>query len=1166
MKLITLHRFLRLYVVRIIAIALAYYVTGRLGLLLAVPPGYATAVWPPSGVALAVILCLGIRYWPGVLLGSFGVNVFISFDPTDQETMLVSGGIAAIIACGATLQVIISSLLIKKHIQFPNTLERLRDIALLILLGGVVGCLINASISVTTMALTGAMPWENYLFNWLTWWVGDCIGVIVFTPPLILLLTPSPAGSATQKKIISSVLLFLFTVTVYVFFYASKVETAKQQNIFNEHAIEVVDRLNDNIQNYEDTMLNIQGFFAASEKVTAHEFRLFVERLFSKYPGIHALSFNKKVMHDERSYFESEMSQYISAEFKIKELDENKKLIPAAERHIYFPITYEEPKGYDGKALGYDTYSESERKQTLEDANQTGKLKATGRINVVQDEKNQYAFILYQPIYSNNSDKSTKELREKNLKGFAAGVFIFPEMLKEIHELARKKNLDFVLTDGRHDNTATLLFDSRTQNYKEPVQKIEKQKGYNFELLRTINIAGKQWNISVKPDAAYLATHQSWAVWFVLVGGLLFTGILGIFLLIITGRTALIEKMVLEKTQELKKLSNIIEESSDFVGMADMTGNLLYHNRSALKMIGKPVDHDISHMTISDMHPAWATKIIVNEAIPAALEHGTWQGETALLHSSGHEIPVLQNITVHKDDNGEPITITTIMRDISERKNNEIALRASEETFRTAMQYAVIGNALVSLDGKWLKVNNALCEMVGYTENELLQSSFQEITHPDDLEIDLAYVQQMLRKELKTYQMEKRYFHKDGEIVWVLLSVSLVWNEDGTPKYFISQIQNITQRKNTDLALNKALNELNLIFNHVSARIWFKDDKNTILRLNTAAAEAMDGKVEDFENRSMFDLFPDTAQTSYDDDLKVIRSGKPLLNSIEIQSPTSMQNSWVSTDKIPYTNEPLGLNGVLVVSRDITELKQAQEQREQLVAKLMESNTELERFAYVASHDMQEPLRMVVNFSNILAQDYAKALDNEGREYLALVSDSGKRMQEMIHDLLEYSRMDNGTKTLKHVDGALELKHALKNIQMIIDEKHAKVTFDSLPCFLGNPIQFMRLLQNLITNGIKYQPKENIPEIHIGAQEMDSEWLLSVHDNGSGIPPDFAVQIFQPFRRLHTWDHIKGTGLGLAICKKIVESHGGKIWVEAAPHQGSIFYFTIAKRNVKEAL
>jgi light-regulated signal transduction histidine kinase (bacteriophytochrome) len=257
---------------------------------------------------------------------------------------------------------------------------------------------------------------------------------------------------------------------------------------------------------------------------------------------------------------------------------------------------------------------------------------------------------------------------------------------------------------------------------------------------------------------------------------------------------------------------------------------------------------------------------------------------------------------------------------------------------------------------------------------------------------------------------------------------------------------------------------------------------------------------------------------------------------------------------------PFMVDGVRYFSgfvRDITKQKQEDENRGQLLRELVAKNTELERFAYVASHDMQEPLRMVTNFAQILLLDYADALDEDGKEYLGIIADSAGRMRDMVNDLLEYARLGDEGMKFARVDTALEFRHVRENLLKLMADTAATVTAGELPVVQGTGVALMRLLQNLIVNGIKFQPSGQAPEIHVSAHRENGHWRFAVHDNGLGINPAFVREIFEPYRRLHSWHEIKGTGLGLAFCRKIVENHGGRIWVESPPGAGSTFFFTL---------
>jgi PAS domain S-box-containing protein len=538
--------------------------------------------------------------------------------------------------------------------------------------------------------------------------------------------------------------------------------------------------------------------------------------------------------------------------------------------------------------------------------------------------------------------------------------------------------------------------------------------------------------------------RQQTSFQFLILGILTSTFALSVTFLFIARRN-MVQKDLVESS--LMKHA-VLASASCMMIAVDKKGAILLFNREAEHCLGYTAREVVNKHTLVLWHDqdeivtkAKQLSLELNRTVTPGIdvfiekvsEEHPQKSEWTLIRKDGSRFPANLVVSPLTEENGTVVGYLGVINDITQIKADETKLRESEDLFRAAMEYAVIGQALVSPEGKWLKVNKSLCEMLGYTEQELLVIDFQSITHPHDLKKDWDNVIKMLNHEMKSYHMEKRYFHKSGEIIWALLNVSLIWNADKTPKHFISQIQNITEQKKL-----------------------------------------------------------------------------------------------------------------------ITE-------REELIKKLTESNTALERFAYVASHDMQEPIRMITNFSGIIATDYADKIDETGREYLRLLVNSGTRLRELVDDLLAYARVGNETVKSVAFDGENIIEGVLENLQNLITDQKAQVTHDELPKMSGNPVQIMRLLQNFISNAIKYQPKDNVPRVHIGVKDDGSHWLFSVKDNGLGIKPEFIEQIFQPFRRLHAWEQIHGTGLGLSICKKIIEMHGGEIRVESEPGKGSTFHFTIRK-------
>jgi signal transduction histidine kinase len=246
---------------------------------------------------------------------------------------------------------------------------------------------------------------------------------------------------------------------------------------------------------------------------------------------------------------------------------------------------------------------------------------------------------------------------------------------------------------------------------------------------------------------------------------------------------------------------------------------------------------------------------------------------------------------------------------------------------------------------------------------------------------------------------------------------------------------------------------------------------------------------------------------------------------------------------------------------EIAQRMQAEEKLEEYTAELERSNQELQQFAYVASHDLQEPLRMVTSYLQLLELRYQDRLDADALEFIAFAVEGATRMHELIQGLLAYSRVGTHGAPLQRSDTEATLALTLDNLQVAIEESGAVVTHDPLPAVMADPIQLGQLLQNLIGNAIKFRGKK-VPYVHIGAERTESDdgraqWLFSVRDNGIGIDPQYGERIFLIFQRLHARDEYPGTGIGLALCKRIVERHGGRIWVESQPREGSTFYFTL---------
>ena len=296
--------------------------------------------------------------------------------------------------------------------------------------------------------------------------------------------------------------------------------------------------------------------------------------------------------------------------------------------------------------------------------------------------------------------------------------------------------------------------------------------------------------------------------------------------------------------------------------------------------------------------------------------------------------------------------------------------------------------------------------------------------------------------------------------------------------------------------------------------------------------------------KNIFGIVEDYWLEKYD---KVEKTGNP----IQFENYGAELDKWYEVNVWKVTE-----NQVAIIFTDTTERKHREEREKKIIDELTRSNIELERFAYVSSHDLQEPLRMVTLYSQLLEKRYKDRLDSDADDFIEYIVENAKRMKYLIDDLLEYSRISSQAKEFENINLDKVLKDVLSNLSILIVENNVNVTHDSLPTVFADKNQMKQVFQNLITNAIKFRGEES-PEIDISTQMSEKELIFAVKDNGIGISPKHQKQIFEVFKRLHTRDEYPGTGIGLSIAQKILERHNGRIWVESEPGKGSTFYFSI---------
>lgn len=519
----------------ILLTAVSYYVAGKLSLLLAIPPGFATPVWPAAGIALAAVLLGGHRLSLGVFLGSFATNILIAAnagaDIFSSSAVMTAGGIAL----GAAIQASFGAWLIKRVINIRTRLDNLRELTALFARGGAISCAVNAVIGPCVLLAFGVIPSSVFFISIFTWWVGDFIGVILFTPLLLLLLNKS---ITVRRKMVISIPIIVFSVlTVLVFFNAKENIISDKQRQMDINALDIAATMEKNVQTYLNILTAAERFVNASQHISANEFKVFTEKFVAITPSIQSLSWNPKITKEQRPEFEHKIKEQGFPDFTIKERLPSGELVTAQERDVYFPVTYMVPHERNKAALGFDTYCDdniavSARKDALNRARDKAVPMTTGRISLVQAQ-NQYGMLIYHPVYSNDLKNNTVQARREHLIGYAAGVFIMPKMMAPIQKMAHEKGMDIILKDLSTPTEMQLLYDSRTEDFKSPAEPIAPAKGASISNVK-MDVAGHIWQLEFIEKPENVIATQGWGLWYLLIGGLFLAATFGGFLFIIS--------------------------------------------------------------------------------------------------------------------------------------------------------------------------------------------------------------------------------------------------------------------------------------------------------------------------------------------------------------------------------------------------------------------------------------------------------------------------------------------------------------------------------------------------------------------------------------------------------------------------------------------------------
>ncbi len=596
-----------------------------------------------------------------------------------------------------------------------------------------------------------------------------------------------------------------------------------------------------------------------------------------------------------------------------------------------------------------------------------------------------------------------------------------------------------------------------------------------------------------------------------------------------------------QKNVEIKPFLNVLD---DFLLIVDKDGKILLNNEvlgnkldyRTNELVGKHIESILNLNNLS--FPYFVGEILNDTRIP--------QKHKILFSSNNEQVEVDVKISEGYWEKQEAYFI--IFKDLTE-------LKKSEEKFSKAFHSIASAMAISNLDdGVYIEVNESFCKLSGYSHSEVIGSSSAKLS---------LFVQEEDRKKIKEEVQNHGYIKdfvltlltKNGDLRFVNYSASIIQLQN--KKHVIAVLLDITEKKQMEDKLYRKMTELSALLSSVPAMVYFKDSSLRYVTVNELFAKKTGFSVQDITGKTDYDLFTKEESDRFSEtDKNVLENGIPIYNIEDIIKVKDGSIIYTLTSKIPFKNENGIVIGMVGSSIDISKIKDAEENLAKFSVELQRSNSELEQFAYIASHDLQEPLRKVQAFSDRLRVKYADKIDDAGRDYIDRMQSAANRMMDMINGLLDYSRITTKAKPFTLVNLNETIKQSMSDLEIAIDRTGAKINVSQLPTIYADGLQMGQLFTNLIGNAIKYQNKDNIPEIQIDATIESQHYCIYIKDNGIGFDEAYVERIFQPFQRLHGRSEYEGSGIGLAICQKIVQRHEGTINAKSQPGEGSTFIIT----------
>jgi PAS domain S-box-containing protein len=1163
------------YATRVLLLAGLYAITGRLGLLLAVPPGYATVIWPASGIAVGMLMVHGARLWPGVFAGSLLLNAWHSGVFADASWFSAKLAVAACIAAGSTVQSLVGRALVARFVGLPLRLATGGQIAALLALVGPVTCVIAATIGTATLLSFGVIDRADVPGNWFAWWAGDTLGVLVFMP--LVLLAPGSReslrwrGGNVGRLPLGALLLLLLPLGLT--FYAWKATTENNfhrgEAKFETLTIESEKALQNRLASYGSALLGAAGFVQGSARVSGDAWRTYVEtiKVRENFPGSNGIGWIEPVAGPDLPAFLAD-ARADAPDFRVH---------PDVPRGPWYVIRYIEPDSTNHAALGLNIAFEHERRAAAEFARDSGRAAITGRVALVQDEQRLTGFLMLYPVYRQGAPTGTPEERREALRGWAYAPLIARHFLSD---LTHSQRTDYRLRiyDGARADPDSLIFASDAGTGPRP----------RFVKRASLRIQQRHWLAVWESTEQFERSEASANPLFILLGGGVFTALLALLLIVVTARrTEDIEQMVGRRqlampilvlvvvvTGTLVLYSRLLVRERDFIleqvadearevdarlrlRVSERVDSLLRMaarwdtdggteetrwRRDATNHIAQLAGFRAFEWIDRDHRPRWVEPVAA-DAPPAALDVASDPKRAAALRAAAElrEAVITPPLDLAA---GYPAFMVYAPVTRHGRFDGFLAARiATDDFFEGAMRTEQSRDFTVSiLHGRREYFTNALADEISrgpYVQERELR--LRDQTWTMRLAPTAAYIerQQSLVPPLVLFT---------GLLVAALAALAV--------RYIL-----ISRLKSAHLAKSLALNAG--IISSSAHLVIAIDSDYRIMIFNRAAENALGYAAADVVGKRAIPLFMDpreleerarTLSLEIGEAIPVgpqIFSRIPLLRGHETREWTFVRKNGsrfpVSVIITPLRDAENVVTGYLGVIEDVTVRKEVDRMKSEFTA--------------VVSHELRTPLTSIRGSLGLILGALAASLPDKVKDLLEIAQHNCERLVLLVNDILDLEKFSAGqmrfdmqivplAPLVRQAVGANEGYAAKLNVRIELDviDDGTQVSVD--------PDRFIQVMSNLLSNASKYSPAGGTVRVRAGSAGERAR--ISVRDDGPGIPEEFRARIFERFSQADSSATREkgGTGLGLHIAQRFVERMNGTIGFESG-HEGSTFWIDL---------